>query len=681
MINGDNNMNYFEKIKQNIFYFNNDRNIIQNEYVGICGDVASIMTPEYSVFALNNLQGCPITNTAFKLEIRIDGERIKADKWHWVPNVILREGTCGCWSARTLTAVAIGNRSVVQKIEVTNNGNEDSTVPVQIQYEGHTRYEKEWAFQIPNPGNIKDVTYKATENMVIAQSGDYSYIITSSLNMKMFELARLFETQISIKAGETKEFFISCHIGKTDDVHKEAMSFIDNYEKIINESFEWLDKRCNEVMDRIPKFHSDCEELDKLYYRSLVTYVLCRWDNPDLFTPSYYSTGSVNGACMCSYLWDYCGGLMLHPIVDPVVNKEEVKAYLKIDLTKSYALNPVKGTPVGPWYQVNQEKVICMVYYHVLHTGDVDFLYEKAGDKTVLEWIIHHAYVCDDANKPIALYDYGQGGDDHLELRRGIPYNGIMPDLNARRYMNYKRVYELTKLAGYPDERLMERAELLKEKLKELWNDEKKWYVFIRDGIEDIRYTVQMFKFLNSPVIDDKEREGLISHLNEEEFLSKFGLHSMSKKDIAYDQDDIDNGGGGICTHFTMQICAQLYEIGKSELATDILKRVLWWNRLPYLGDSCAANMLFNREDTPLQGDISSVSCAQMMIFYLLGIYVHFDGSIDIKPAKNRPAGKISADNIKIRDKEFSIHIDGDKFTVIYNGKEITQNVGKEITI
>lgn len=66
------------------------------------------MTPEYSVFALNNLQGCPITNTAFKLEIRINGERIKADKWYWVPNAILREGTCGRWSAQTYTLVVKG---------------------------------------------------------------------------------------------------------------------------------------------------------------------------------------------------------------------------------------------------------------------------------------------------------------------------------------------------------------------------------------------------------------------------------------------------------------------------------------------------------------------------------------------------------------------------------------------
>ena len=670
-----------DTIRQNIFYFNNEGNILQNKFVGICADVASVMTPEHSVFALNTLQGCPVTNTAFEMEVRIDGETIKAQNWHWVPSAIVREGKCGIWEVETLTAVAISKRGVVQKVRVTNTSENRVTAPIQIQYKGHTRYENVWAFDMPAKGNIFDVTYQQKDNMVIAKSGDCSYIITSSLDMKMFELARLFETEVIFNPGETKEFYISCHIGKNDDVLKESELVASDYEKVIEDSFKWLNKRCFEVMERIPKFKSDCPELDKLYYQSLVTYILCRWDNPDLFAPSYYSTGSVNGACMCSYLWDYCGGLMLHPIVDPKVNKEEIKAYLRIDLTKSYALNPVEEKGVGPWYQVNQEKVILMVYYHVLHTGDVDFLFEKAGDKTVIEWMINHAYVCDDIEKDVALYDYGEGGFDHLELRRGIPYNGIMPDLNARRYMNYKRVYELTKLAGCPDERLMERAEILKEKLKELWDDKINWYVFIRDGIKDVRYTVQMFKFLNSPVIGEKEREGLISHLNQTEFLSKFGLHSMSKLDIAFDQDDIDNGGGGICTHFTMQICAQLYEIGKSELATDILKRVLWWARLPYLGDSCAANMMFNREDTPLQGDISSVSCAQMMIFYMLGIYVDFDGSIRISPAKVRPADKICADGIKIRNKEFSIHIDGDKFFVIYDGETKTQLVGNDIII
>ena len=63
-------------------------------------------------------------------------------------------------------------------------------------------------------------------------------------------------------------------------------------------------------------------------------------------------------------------------------------------------------------------------------------------------------------------------------------------------------------------------------------------------------------------------------------------------------------------------VTERLYEMGYDSLATDILRRVYWWGtRMPYMGDSCAANMIMNREDTPLQGDISSVSAAQM-IFY-----------------------------------------------------------------
>ncbi len=675
-------MNYLDRMKGNIFYFNDERNILQTSRLGICADISSVVTPDESVSSMNNFQGCPVTNTAFKSEVWINGERIRAKEWHWVPNGILRRGTCEIWSAETLTMVAAGKRAIVQKFSVTNNSLEDMTVPLQVQFQGHVRYEPDdWTFCQPQPGNIREVSYKATPNTLIAESGDYAYVITSSVDLELFELARLWETEVTIGAGETLEFFLSFHMGKTENAITTAKSFIGNYDSVIEDAFAWLTKRTDEILANIPKFSSDNKELDALYYRSLVSYILCRWDGDDLFIPRFYSTGSVIGSCMTSYLWDYCGGLMLHPLVDPEANKDNIKAYLNIDLTKSYSLKPVTGAPDGPWYQVNQEKIILMVYYHILHTGEIDFLHEEVNGKTVLDWMIYQAYVCDDVNKPMELYDYGVGGKEHLELRRGIPYCGIMPDLNARRYMNYKRVYELTCLAGRPEEKLMERAELLKEKLKELWDDEKKWYAFIYEGKRDFRYTIQMYKFLNSPVLDEKERTGLLSHLNEEEFLSRFGMHSMAKHDISYDQDDIDNGGGGSCQHFVTEVCSQLYEIGESELATDIVNRILWWNRVPYLGDSCAANMVFNREDTPLQGDVHAIACAQMMAFWLLGVRVHFDGSIDIAPALHRPASKINAEDIKIRGKVFSIYVDGDEFTVHYDGKELTEKIGKKITI
>ena len=227
------------------------------------------------------------------------------------------------------------------------------------------------------------------------------------------------------------------------------------------------------------------------------------------------------------------------------------------------------------------------------------------------------------------------------------------------------------------------RAEGLKKELKTLWNKDTKWYDFIdADKNRDSRYTVQMYKFLNSPVIDREEREGLISHLNDEEFLSKFGLHSLSKLDPQYDQDDIDNGGGGLCPLFAMQTISQLYETGYDELATDILRRVYWWGeRVPYMGDSFAANMILNREDTPLQGDINSISCAQMIFFYIFGITPHFDGKITISPVKHRPCENLKVTNARLCNKAFSVDVRGDHFTVSIDGKDVTAKIGQTVEI
>lgn len=678
-------MDYKSHFINSIFAFSSEKNIIEEKDLGICANIASVRTPEYSVCAAESFQGCPYTDTAFKLDVHIDGERVRTKKWTWLPNAMLRFGDCEGFEAETLIAVVPDMRTFVLKITVKDKIGKSRTLPLRLAYRGAPRWEDEWNFLIPAPGPRTPLTcYSAKDNVLSCITSLGSFSITSSLaNMQLFPLAYLWENQIELPSNGEVTFYFSVSMGNQEKVAEETELTKENYEKLIEKSFVWLEEETARIHKNLPRLSSSCKELDTLYYRSLVTYILCRWENPDLCTSPYFSTGSINGACMCSYLWDYCGGLMLHPLYDKEGNKKALLTYLKNDLASSYAINPVSGGKLGPWYQVNQEKIICMVYYHVLFTNEKEFLFERAGDKSVLEWMIYHAYVADDKEKEVGLYDYGEKGNAHLELRRDLVYNGIMPDLNARRYMNYMRVYELTKAAGCPDENLRERALALKEKLKSLWNDEKKWYDFIdAEGKRDIRYTVQMFKFLNSPVIGKEERDGLISHLNEREFLSEYGLHSMSKLDKAYDQDDIDNGGGGICTHFTMQICAQLYEMGYESEANDILKRVYWWgSRFPYLGDSCAANLIANREDTPLQGDISSVSCAQMIFYYIFGIRADFAGNVTICPIKNRPAEKMKIDNAKICRKVFSVHIDGDDFTVSYNGKNISAKIGKRIMI
>ena len=99
------------------------------------------------------------------------------------------------------------------------------------------------------------------------------------------------------------------------------------------------------------------------------------------------------------------------------------------------------------------------------------------------------------------------------------------------------------------------------------------------------------------------------------------------------------------------------------------------------MGDSCAANMILNRESTPLQGDISSVACAQMIFYYIFGIKPQFDGSVRISPVKNRPAEQMRVENVRLCGKVFDVFVDGDTFRVTMDGKTHTARVGEQITL
>jgi hypothetical protein len=268
----------------------------------------------------------------------------------------------------------------------------------------------------------------------------------------------------------------------------------------------------------------------------------------------------------------------LFALYDPASTKSHIKAFLSIDLAAHFSFDPMTGKGLGPFYPVNQEKIIGLIYFYVLNTGDTAFLWERVNGKTILEWAIANASWGDDLRKPAALIDYGNG-NHHLELLHDLRYDYVLPDLNGRRYLNYTRAAELSRIGGQDGSYLDKRAKELKSLLRtELWSPKDRWlYLKTNCGVKDLRYTVQMFKLISSPVLDPDQEQGLVSHLNEREFLSPFGLHSMSKQDPSYDQVDFDNGGGGCYVAFPPQIAERLYGVGRVREAADILSRILWW--------------------------------------------------------------------------------------------------------
>ncbi|MHC5541094.1 MGH1-like glycoside hydrolase domain-containing protein, partial [Singulisphaera rosea] len=431
---------------------------------------------------------------------------------------------------------------------------------------------------------------------------------------------------------------------------------------------------------KLPRLRSSSQALDQFYNRSLVPLLMNRWDVAEFALHPYYATGSVNGGCVGNYLWDFGGNWEIFPLYDPEATKSHIKQFLAVDITKHFAFEPITGKAWGPWYPVNQEKIVGLIYFYVKHTGDLAFLKEVVDGKTILDHAVANALFGDDPGKPVRLIDYGPS-NSHLELRRGIPYNHVMPDLNGRRYDSYVRAAELAELAGTPMPPLRERASALKAVLKQqLWDQKAKWFAFQDDkGRKDLRYTVQVFKLFSSEVLDAEQEAGLLTHLRDErEFMAEYGLESMAKTDLAYDPVDYDNGGGGCFTAFPAQVAERLYKAGHPRESSDILKRILWWGeRTPYWGDSFAANEIQYRRDTPLQCTIDAAAAAQCIIFGMFGVRAEFNGDLRINPTPASFAPKMELNGLRLRGHVLDIRVDGGTYEIQEGPRRTRQAVGQ----
>ena len=139
--------------------------------------------------------------------------------------------------------------------------------------------------------------------------------------------------------------------------------------------------------------------------------------------------------------------------------------------------------------------------------------------------------------------------------------------------------------------------------------------------------------------------------------------------DVAYDQVDIDNGGGGACTCFPPQVIERLYKAGHPREAEDILRRILWWGeRLPYWGDSIVANQMDYRQDTPLQNTIGALAGAQMVIFGMFGVGVSAEGVITVRPQPPSFAPELKLTGLRLRGHVLDIAVQGGAFTVTVDG-------------
>jgi hypothetical protein len=666
-----------------LFSLDGSRNILDEDDFGIVNGRMTFRVNYQDVATISGLYAPPLASSDFLMEIRFFGEKVPTlQNYKWYPNEVTRHGSIHGVEIATSTILAAGKRAGIVAINLKNETKQNKVVPIQFNIKGGLDYIPEWGFSRPKATSVTRAV--ASANTIVRKNDAGNIAITTNVpGLKWFDLASHWDSQITIAPGERKTYYVVVAIGKNDDPVIDCKQIMDNPEQIIKTAREACAAQLEDVFTKIPKFTASNKSLEKFYNRSLLHTFFTKWEVPEFILHPYYGSGSVIGGCVANYLWEFGIPAELFPLYDPQAAKAHIKQFMKIDITKHFLFGPMTGKADGPWYPINQTLIIKLIYFYVLHTGDTAFLDEKINGNTVLDYAINCAMFGDDKDKSVTLYDYGEEGEHHLELRRGFPYQGVMPDLNGRRYESYLWAFKLSEVAGKPASYLPRRAQELKVLLKkQLWNTENKWFNFEINGKKDTRWIGLMFMLINNGVLDKEEENGLLTHLNDKEFLSSYGLHSISKMDPAYDQVDIDNGGGGCYSAFIPMICQRLYLSGNRTAADDLFQRILWWGeRVPYWGDSFVANYIGYRDDTPLQSDFDGSAGAQAIIFGMFGVSVNFNGEITINPYPPSFSPQISLQALKLRGITMDIAANQDGFTVKVNGKLYQSKIGNPVVI
>ncbi|HOW39871.1 MAG TPA: hypothetical protein PL123_04955 [Bacteroidales bacterium] len=578
----------------------------------------------------------------------------------WYPGHIRREGMYNKNINESIVRVQITSDLLpladkpgfLVKIKIRNKGSQPVSVyAVPEMTGGNPAYKSlgEWGFSQPyitdtarrindtewSSGTASLKLYKSKEyntgNLDPGETADYSYaVIISSL---------------SGKAGDDFDFIAA------ELKQREA----------------WT-RRIEKYLSDVPLVKSNIPGLDKYYNRSVLSALVCIWENPSFFIQPYLSSLAMDGGGFNCYLWDfgYSANMLALMLGDEI--KPLVKQFMNVDLGKYYSYTPA-GTGTGVSYSYSTFSFMNIIWALARHSGPDKLLIEDARS------LIENLEMKPQWNN---LIDFGNQ-HNLLEMRTD-GWEHYVASPNAERVWCLRRLSDLNDLQGGAEQQSTlwrTKADQIQASIKEkLWDPDAGWFRCIYpDGHPEMVYSIQGFDPLQMGVCDEEMKAGLLRHLRTGEFLFDYGASSVSAADsMHFEFNDPDWGGSGAYTGDTPQLSLLLYGLKRPDLGFDVLKRLFWMGEhLPYYPQEHYCERMavpsHKRANT-----ISGLLGSEVILYGMAGLDPRIDGTLWINP--QMPAGgemtvrgygwKRHTIDIDLKDGRSKVYLDG---KAVYSGK------------
>jgi len=577
---------------------------------------------------------------------------------YWEPNNYYREGTFHkkydkTWVSfflRSEASVSGQNDEVYLKIIIQNRMEEELTLTLIPQQQVGHQPRKSAEFVNSDPFTISDKKWMIRVSSDLQKTNNEGWII-------------------NIPGGkeETACFVISA-------LHSEEEKpdlYQINIDQRINEARVHTVKRLNDAASALPIIVTENKTLDEFYKRCILSVVESRWQRENFIVDPFWAVGTW----LFTITWDNSFFADMLSMIDPQSMRETIMTAMGEGKMECTYIGWSGGSP-GIIYIQEPFALRVMIDAYLRQTGDTGFLDESIAGKTVFAWMkawVDKLY--DEYRSPHSgLIDMGEGTEELIEIRTD-GYNHIVPVVNGLTVELQNWIADWCRNKKDSDSsRFRKQAEDL-EKLfhEQLWNPHLKWFDNVYpDGSRKSVFTNHLFDLLGTRVLSAEEKVGLISHLNDREFLGPFNMYSISRQDkVHWDLIDSDWGGGGAYTGMPLRLVRDLYRLGQSNLAWTILSRFSQYiNFFPYISQNLRADEPFQDESSmPLQ--VSAGAGVEAIVFGMFGLEPFVNGTLDIRPYYHYQVGNARLEGYRFRGHIYDVDIKSSGFTVYRDSENL----------
>lgn len=583
----------------------------------------------------------------------------------WQPNMYTRTGTFhkeidGQWisfSTKTWTSVSGDKDEIFLRLQIHNRDKQTLSMIL----EPH---------QIAGNMGVFDPRYAADTSSVASVATNFYTLASEQLRVSVSSsvvdtVGRGF--RVSIGAGQTADYYFAIQM----DSPKNAAPAL--YQSDIADRMQRADRQTRDNLqwaaEQLPAFESDDKQLTEFYIRSIYTVLTCRWNRENFIAQPFWSVGYWP----FTISWDTSYASDLLGLLEP----ESLKEAILVDFREGRLQKTYISWAGAFWdilYIQEPFAVQTMIEAYVRQTGDVEIFEAMAGDASVYEWLTRWAAeLHDNYGRPDGLIDIGYNTEKIIEIRTD-GYNHVVPIVNCLTLKLYKKMVEWATLNNKPKDskKFGEWAAQLENSINtQLWNEELGWYDNLYpDGQRGSVWTFHLFDVLNSTAASAAQQQRLISHLREGEFLGKFGVYSIAKKDtLHWDRIDADWGGGGQYIGMPGRISRNLFEMGFATMGLDVLKRYAGYiDYFPYLSQNPAIDSP-SQDQSSMPNEISGGAGFEAIVFGLMGVKPHDDGTIEFNPNYFAEVGNCRLTDYNFRGNKYSIIVTPTQYTVLKNGE------------